>query len=481
MHLRLDPSIREAILAEITPTQDEIERQKRAIDELTSALVSSAGSRKESYSFIQPQGSTGKKQTQLRGASDIDLFVALKPEKFQDILSKPAKERHAALDKALEEMVDSWFVPALHSIGISELQKTYSQHPYLSAKYLGNEIDVLVCFDLSTQRIAEKGPITAVDRTVHHSEYIADRLNAQLRDDVRLLKSFVRAAHAYGDTCAVGHMGFTGVSLEMLVVLKSGLMGALECISDLHDTPLDPLGRSCAELKDIPGFKDDFIFIIDPTDTSRNIASSFSQRAYRWVKTRISQLDSEQFQSEEIVDWFLEQPIPISPLPNSIERHAFAYQFHSTGEIHYTVVRDKLYRLGKMVSRVLEHERTGEKRFGRVIFEVYFEKNDFALGFLVEEPSISETYARRGPPVDIDAAQEFMKKHRNAYQKGGHLWVDRQRKWTHPDELITNLIDDHLPRGLQGMPELTEVGRRLLNTLYLYILPVEEFPLKPRV
>lgn len=481
MHWRLDLSIREALLAEITPTEDEIERQKRTINDLTSALVSSAGSRKNSYSFIQPQGSTGKKQTQLRGASDIDLFVALKPEEFQDILSKPAKERHAALDKALEGMVDSWFIPALRGIGISDLQKTYSQHPYLSAKYLGNEIDVLVCFDLTTQRIAEKGPITAVDRTVHHSEYVANRLNAQLREDVRLLKSFVRAAHAYGDTCAVGHMGFTGVSLELLVVHNSGLMGALECISDLEDTPLDPCGRSYAELKDIQSFKDDFIFIIDPTDTNRNIASSFSQRAYRWVRTRIGQLDTDQIRSEEIVDCFLEQPIPITPLPKSIERHAFAYEFHSSGNLHYTVVRDKLYRLGKMISRGLEHERTGEKRFGRAAFEVYFEKSNFALGFLVEEPSISGTYARRGPPVDIDAAQEFMKKHRDAYEKDGHLWVDRSRKWTHPDGLITNLIDDHLPRGLKTVPELTNVGMRLLNTLYLYILPMEEFPLKPRV
>jgi tRNA nucleotidyltransferase (CCA-adding enzyme) len=481
VHWRLDPSIRKAILAEITPTEAEIERQKRAIDDLTAALICSARSNEDNYSFIQPQGSTGRKQTQLRGASDIDLFVALKPEKFQYILSKPARNRHAALDKALDGMIDSWFIPALQSIGISELQKTYSQHPYLSAKYLENEVDVLVCFDLDRQRIAEEGPITAVDRTVHHSDYIADRLTAQLREDVRLLKSFVRASHAYGDTCAVGHMGFTGVSLEILVVHHSGLIGALECISNLHDTPLDPLGRSYAELRDISGFKDDFIFIIDPTDTNRNIASSFSKRAYEWVKTRINQLDGEQIQSRDIVEWFLEQPIPITPIPNGIRKHAFAYEFLSSGELHYTVVRDKLYRLGKTISRVLEHERTGERRFGRVAFEVYFEKNNFALGFLVEEPSISRTYRRRGPPTNIDAAQEFMKTHSDAYERDGHLWVDSSRKWTHPDGLIKSLIDDHLPRGIKAMPRLTDVGRRLLNTLYLYVLPVEDFALKPRV
>ena len=59
----LPDSVREQILALITPSQEEIDRQARVINQLREALKEKVESTEYQYSFIEPEGSTGRKQT----------------------------------------------------------------------------------------------------------------------------------------------------------------------------------------------------------------------------------------------------------------------------------------------------------------------------------------------------------------------------------------------------------------------------------
>lgn len=477
----LTQSLREDILERITPTQEEVDRQHKIISDLTDAISSLALKKGFSYSFIQPQGSTGQKQTQLRGTSDIDLFVGLNPEDYIDILDLPTKLRNEELDRIFDNFVDSWFTPALDGLKAASLQKTYSQHPYLSADYLGNDVDILLCFDLTAEWIAKEGPITAVDRTVHHSEYVASRLTSELRDDIRILKSFIRSCHAYGDTCAVGRMGFTGVALELLAIWEGGFQNAVKALIDLKSKSLDPLKRTFDELVKIPSFKDDHIFIIDPTDTNRNIASSFSKRAYRWITSRAKDLLQDDISNDRILDLIIESPISIVRPPELIEKHLFIHEVQSKKESHYTVVRDKLYRFASRICREVSLERTGEPRFGKVTFEIIFDASRFALGFVVEEPEISKTFTRRGPPSNIPAASNFQATHPDAYLRDDYLWVDRKRKWTSAGRMIEHLLSANLPKNLELLQDRSDIGRRLATILHEIIIPLESFPIKARV
>ena len=131
----LSKSVRKEILEKISPSDDEVKRQQTIIQEISDKLESYAERVNIAYSFIQPQGSTGRKQTQLKGASDIDLFVGLNPDDFTEILSLPRKQRDQELDSIFDEMVDNWFMPTLIEMNTTTVQKTYSQHPYLSAKF----------------------------------------------------------------------------------------------------------------------------------------------------------------------------------------------------------------------------------------------------------------------------------------------------------------------------------------------------------
>ncbi len=256
-----------SVLAAITPTEEEILKQKSAITNITEALAMYGNKAGFRYSRIQAEGSTGRKQTQLKGASDLDIFVVLNPEQYENIQEEEMGLRTSKVDEIMNSLVEEWFEPAVTVLEPMGVQKTYSQHPYLSLSYKGFDVDVVGCFELSAQELAISGPISAMDRTIHHTEYVVLHLDDAKRNEVRMLKSFVRASHAYADTCAVGRMGFTGYALELLIINTGGLRSALRAIVDLEHTPLDPKNRLVSQLREIPAFRDDYVFIIDPTDT----------------------------------------------------------------------------------------------------------------------------------------------------------------------------------------------------------------------
>ncbi len=476
METLISENVRGRVLASVTPTHEEIEKQKTVIDMLKQILSEYPSSKEYSYSFIEAQGSTGRKQTQLRGAADIDLFVGLKPEYYKTILDKSQQQRHHDIGDLMNRMVTEWFEPAVAGLDTTNIQRAFSQHPYLSLKLMDLDIDILGCFDIDSKTLSSSGPITAVDRTVHHTRHVADMLTDEKRADVRILKSFVRASHSYGDQCAVGRMGITGVSLELLVILTKTLDDAFGSLESLHIKPIDPLKRSLSELRKNPAFRDDYLVFIDPTDHQRNIASSFSPRAYEWVKYRIARLReaSSSGKEDDVLDILLESSIPIEAPPEWVAKRAIIREFNSDGSKHYTILRDKLYRVAKKIQVSLQSERTGEPRFGETLVEVYFEGNGYAIGLLVESPEISEYYNRKGPPTELtDAAEEFMKSHTFVEARDGFLWTTEKREWRNPEDLVDQVLQENPIEGLKRTTKTGIVSKKVINVLYRYILPIE--------
>ncbi len=470
----ISDAIATAVLSEIMPTNEEIEKQTKVIEILRKVLEKWGKENGFSYHSIEPQGSTGKKQTQLRGASDIDLFVILSQDDFREELLLGSKARGEAIDRLMDSMVDNWFIPAMDGLKIDALQKTYSQHPYLSLEMMGFEVDIVSCFQIHPKDLEKNGPITAMDRTIHHSDYVFNNID-DLRDDARILKSFVRAGHTYADRCAVGQMGFTGYALELLVILKGGVDNAISSILELNTTPVDPFNRSLNELKKIPAFRDDSIFIMDPTDPSRNVASSFDQRSFRLLKVLSNRLmDAANKKNYDLVkELLLEKPIPTTLAPKWFVKHSFVHEFQSDGTIHYTVLRDKLYSFARRVANELSSENTGEERFGEVLSEVYFEGQSYALGFIVENPSIAKEFERRGPPTSLtEAVNSFRSVHPNAFEREGHLWIRETRKWTSAESHIDSLMREFSIAGLLSSKK-TETTAKLLNIMADWVLLAE--------
>jgi hypothetical protein len=194
------------------------------------------------------------------------------------------------------------------------------------------------------------------------------------------------------------------------------------------------------------------------------------------VKYRIGRLREESRKSSENVvsEIMLESSISTEVLPEWLTRHAFTREFKSDGSKHYTILRDKLYRVAKKVQVSLQAERTGESRFGETLVEVYFEEDIFSIGLLVESPDISEDFIRRGPPIDlVEAADEFTKSHPNVEAMDGFLWTTEERQWRDPQKLVDKVLEDNPIQGLERVFTTGIVSQRVLNVLYRYILPIE--------
>ena len=84
-------SIFKEVLEDVTPTQKELTLINDIVIKLTTLLDEKAKQLNIKYTKIEPQGSTGIKQTQLKNDFDIDLFVGLNYDLYKpkyDGLSK---------------------------------------------------------------------------------------------------------------------------------------------------------------------------------------------------------------------------------------------------------------------------------------------------------------------------------------------------------------------------------------------------------
>ncbi|MEJ2294651.1 MAG: hypothetical protein P8Y23_07765 [Candidatus Lokiarchaeota archaeon] len=75
-----------SVLSEIVPSEDEIKLIDNIILKLKTILDANAKNLNIKYTKIEAQGSTGIKQTQLKGDYDIDLFIGLDYSLFKPIL-----------------------------------------------------------------------------------------------------------------------------------------------------------------------------------------------------------------------------------------------------------------------------------------------------------------------------------------------------------------------------------------------------------
>jgi tRNA nucleotidyltransferase (CCA-adding enzyme) len=201
-----------------------------------------------------PAGSVAK-ATHLKDP-DIDLFMLFPPETPMDVVAEKG------LDIARS---------------IMDGEERFAQHPYLRGTYEGFQVDLVPAYRLADTRTLK----TAVDRTPFHVAFVTRNLRPEQRDQVRLLKQFLKGVGTYGAEEAT--QGFSGYLVELFVMRFGTFQGALKGLADhragtvlgLFDM-LPPADRPAAD--DVSKFDDPLVFI-DPVDPSRNVASPVSAQS----------------------------------------------------------------------------------------------------------------------------------------------------------------------------------------------------------
>ncbi|MFX0169236.1 MAG: hypothetical protein ACFE89_07770 [Candidatus Hodarchaeota archaeon] len=453
----------ENVLDEIRPTRSEIEESYRVFLKVKERLQQKADEKRLEIAFIELEGSSGPKQTQLRNKKELDVFIGLPLSVLA--LSRPESLSKSALRKFFRKLVKEIALEAVTEAGSQFPSIAYAEHPYVSASLDNYNLDIVFCFDLTPEYLLEKGPITAVDRTPHHSRFVDSHLSPNQRDHVRLLKAFLTSTFVYGDASPVGRSGFTGFSTEMLIYHKQSFKSALKFLTHPAPTPLDYFTRPAQELKQL--FNEPLI-IVDPTDPNRNIASSISIRAHRYTTDNAQTLLQRPHAS-----FFSMQPIPvIKPVDlKSLGPNYFIIEFQDETGWHYTKTRDKLYRYSTKLGKFLSHEPTGELRFGTVIFEEVFDQQIFAIALYIEKTDISPIFVREGPRAKFaKGVEEFRKKHPDAFQKDGRYQVSLHRNFTNAEHALRYFLTENPLSDKLSLIEITHRGSTKVGQQALWIL-----------
>jgi tRNA CCA-adding enzyme len=459
------------VLRQLRPTQTDKDRTRRCFSIIEQAVDRVARDRKVETAFVRLEGSAGVKQTQLRSNPDLDVFIGL-PMSMIPKVQQSGRPVDSAVHRLFKRLVRDVAVEAASVAGCRDIKVAYAEHPYVTATLEGFQVDLVFCFDLSPEYISKHGPITAVDRTPHHSRFVNEHLSVDQRDDVRLLKAFFQTCWAYGDASPLGRSGFTGFSAEMLIFHRENILPTLDKLENLQHEPLDYFDRSTAVLKE--AFPNDLLIIVDPTDRNRNVAASISGRAYRYARAQAIlalRRPSPRF--------FLPRPIPVISARKSehLEPNYVVAEYQDRTGWHYTKTRDKIYRYFTHVCQFLESEQTGEPRFGSSIFEEVFERDVFAIALHVTSPAITSSYIRMGPPPHlVEAVRRFCDAHPSAYLRDGRYQVEISRSYAMVQEAVRKYLSDHpIAPGLDflGVTRTgkTTTGRRALWILKNAVLP----------
>jgi tRNA CCA-adding enzyme len=457
--------IRIESLKKIRPTKADLKESATIFKKVYRSIQLELDARNIEAAFIELEGSSGRKQTQLRGWKELDVFVGLPvsilPQSWND-----KKTTKPLIRRLMKKMVKDVACNAAKRAGAEEIQIAYAEHPYVIARLDEYWVDIVFCFDLTKDYIAKNGPITAVDRTPHHSNFVHAHLTKTQRDDVRLLKAFFQSSFVYGDSSPIGRSGFTGFSTEMLIFHLQTLESSLEFLCKQKPEPLDFFNRASDSLRQ--KFPHDFIIISDPIDPNRNIASSISKRAYHFTTHRAHQLlqcPSNTF--------FERRPIPQLSLEeqSQLEPNYFVIEFNDRTGWHYTKTRDKLYRYFSQLSRFLRQETTGEPRFGAVTFEEVFHKNIFTIALHVENVNLSPSYLRPGPRQDhVEGVTQFLEKHPSAFLKNERYYCEILRPFTNAEQALQSYLSKKQISPKIQIIDVTRGGSTQIGKQALWIL-----------
>src|SRR2546422_1011129 len=222
------------------PTKQEEEKMKTLSDFLLNLV------KEEASKYIQvvsvELGGSYAKGTWLRGQMDLDIFVKLKKETDEKTFEEIGKK-----------------------IGFNSMKKfkpyvRYSEHPYVEAEVKGIRVNVVPCYDV------EKGQWkSAADRSSFHTRFILETFDQTKKNEVRLLKKFLKGMDIYG--AEIAKEGFGGYVAEVLVHHYGSFVNVLEAAANF--TPGQIIGNPTKK------FETNLI-LIDPIDSNRNLGTAIS-------------------------------------------------------------------------------------------------------------------------------------------------------------------------------------------------------------
>ncbi len=306
----------------------------------------------------------------------------------------------------------------------------YAEHPYVKGKVKGIIIEVVPCYK-TKDRI-----ISAVDRTPLHNEFLIQNLRPMHRDEVILLKQFLKNMGAYG----AGHkvQGFSGYLCELLILHYDKFENLLKAASKWKQKTVIDIKGHC---KNPEKFKEALV-VVDPVDPDRNVAAAVN----RTVLSRFI-MQSRKFLESPSEDFFFKkEPVNIK---KSIEgRNIVGIVFKYPKDTVEEIVWAQLEKLAKMLRQKIE-----EQGF-EVLGSAYWtdEKSRCSVVLDLNTLKLNNYSKHRGPEVwDAENIKKFIEKNPNYFFYKSRIYSWKKRSCNTAEDCLKKLLkEEEIPSRLAG-------------------------------
>ena len=398
--------IEREVLKKIVPSNKEKEQIKEIIDSLKKDFFvhrSTYCKKKE----IEPTivGSVAK-GTHLSG-TDIDVFLLFPPDVPREKLEKEGLE----IGKKI----------------LPEWEIRYAEHPYIRGKYGGFGIDIVPCYKVDSP----EEMISSVDRTPFHTKYVLDNLPKEKRNEVRLLKRFLKGIECYGAEAKIE--GFSGYLCELLIIKYGSFRSLLENAGEWKDGLVLSL-KDRGESFDAP------LTFIDPVDPKRNVASALSKE-----KLDLFILAARKYIRKPAMEFFFpneSKSLSLKEIDEAIKGKHFVGIEIERPDIIDDILYPQIRKGMKAIIDLCEE-------YDFIINNAGFYSNEkVVIALELPRLKLSTKKLHRGPPViAVKHAKHFLEKWREndeavgkPFKRNGRWWVEIKRKHAS----IQNLLEEKL-------------------------------------
>ncbi|BAK54422.1 CCA tRNA nucleotidyltransferase [Sulfurisphaera tokodaii] len=378
-------TIEEEVLKRIKPSKEDEEKLRERAQIILDRL--------KGYN-AEIEGSF-RKGTWLKGDTDIDIFVFFPKSVGKEYLR----------EKALKELIER-FRDLNYKIA-------YAEHPYLIVYVDDVEIDVVPALSIESGEEA----ITAADRTPFHTKYVISHLDEKGRDEVRLLKRFLKGIGVYGAEIKV--KGFSGYVTELLIIYYGSFKEVLRNASKFRPPVRIELVRPKKEF-------DSPLIVPDPVDPKRNASSAVSLKSLATFA-----LASKIYLEKPSMEFFF----PSKPGRQTIKGDILLVKVKIEESTVEDIIWGQVWRNVEKLKTLISHEGY------RVIdISAWGDAENITIGIQLESKSIGEYYLNVGPYFYLHNVKNFIEENENVWiGEDGRLYSIKRRRYTVEEIIKRNL------------------------------------------
>lgn len=381
--------IKEQVLEKVTPSKEEIQKE----NELAERIIKKINKYKGKHIQALLAGSLSR-NTHLKGDKDIDIFILF--------------------DKKLDrkEFVKEGLKIAKKISG-KNWEIDYGEHPYVKTELQGHKVELIPSYKIAST----KEMLSSVDRTPFHTSFVQEKIKEKQRNEVRLLKKFLKGISCYGAELKV--QGFSGYLTELLILKYSTFENALKKASKWKEGKVLSLTErySKREEKELAKKFHSPLIFLDPTDDRRNVAAAVSKETFEEFKKK-----AKKFIKKPVITFFFPKPIKIlskTEFKKKIQKRNLILITTTYEKIHEDVTFGQLRNfLNKLEKELKKNDFTFLK--GKFWSD---EKKRMIVLVEVKEKRLEKEKLVKGPPAKMkEHVEKFKEKHGRKAKKIGRYY-----------------------------------------------------------